>query len=1019
MYASLAVPRRKLGNNDERPTKPNVVKRLFRWVEFKCTGLTNKPKLLEEYKNYYPHDTRKLLDKVNYTPIPLPQQHTHSFSGGLRTGVARGIEDTIKLAGYIPYSISKAKRDIYDGNRLPFFEKDLSQPFICDQLTSNHCIYMIDVDYYVDMNEILKIGNPVMVYTFDPTQAAINPKDRKHDYFYTINDNFVEYSVSGGGEYRHRVWNYSGDTISVIDKYKNLIVYDIVQHRIAEDENRKIVSFTPTVSVPYPFYEGIVRSEPLKYKEYLQGEINVVSYEGNLSTSTNGKYDVVTIDNRTYDAICVRQNLATKPTISDIERFMLATRPNDPTCAVDASLLKTGAIFQKPVVTTTVAHYQPAGPLITEDGKEVGNCMTKPLVEHPNLFANRSLNSDKNSIQERVTKLRNDNDPKPSYKQYAKEFVEFVVPANKIGHGAPTSHSDVNDRQQRNLQKMRFELCKHELTVFGRNAIKAFNKAESQGACKPARNISQVTNTHQIGYSCFTLAFKDNVLKHIPWYTPCKTPGEISAKVQEVSSNGVFQSDFSKFDAHHSRFTNSIVDEIYMRWFAKPYRNSLSLELKRRLAKGRTSTGIPFDPLEGIRSGCPDTSDRGTMVNALLSYVSLRDTGLNAVDAWSKLGCYYGDDALNRRIENFRPSFERVCLEFGFPVDVEEVLPGKAVTFLSRVFPSPQTSLSSHCLPSVLAKLHLTTSNLPTEQALSNKAAGYLVTDSVTPIVGAWCLKAKTLDTKNLHSSEEWRIKQGPWIQADINLIRDSFVGMLEMTSKEVSDIEEMIRNVKSVDELPEGFIKNPAYKHKVQAVLDGQVVGPLGNTVTNKPNLKPETSKCQTTQVSPVKTQTFCNTSQCRQIGPQTIHMKTSSSPQWQKKKPSSKDVGKCGPPILKKTFDNSMSPITTGVRFSEKDSAPSSTKDLQNEQNSKNLESCSLEPSQQTGSKELKVLSNRLPCNNKQRKNGDKRKRQKEKRKQRRKERRAADSNCSHVTNATNGTTPGTEHVGEEHHK
>ncbi len=958
-----------------------------------------------------------MLDKVNYNPLPLPKQHTHTFSGGLRTGVARGIENTIKLAGYIPYSISKAKRDIYDGNRLPFFEKDLSQPFICDKLTSNHCIYMIDVDYYVDMNEVLKIGNPVIVYTFDPTQAAVNPKDRTHDYFYKIRDNYVEYSVSGGGEYRHRVWNYSGDTVSVIDKHKNLIVYDIVQHRLSEDGNRKIVSFTPTVSVPYPFYQGVVRSEKLKHKEYLQGTINVVSHEGNLSTSSNGKYDVVTLDNRTYDAICVRQGLANKPTISDTERFMLATRPNDPTCAVDASLLKTGAIFQKPVVTTTVAHYQPAGPLITEDGTEVGICMVQPLVENPNLFANRGVNSDKNSIQERVTKLHNDNDPKPSLKVFAKEFVEFVVPTQNIGTGAPITHSDVNDRQQRSLQKMRFDLCKHELTAFARNKFKAFNKAESQSSCKPARNICQATNTHQIGYSCFTLAFKDNVLKHLPWYMPCRTPDEISRKIQEVSVNGVFQSDYSKFDARHSCYTNSIVDEIYMRWFAKPYRNNLALELKRRLAKGRTVTGISFDPLEGIRSGCPDTSDRGTMVNGLLSYVTLRDAGLTSIDAWSKLGCYYGDDALNRRTDGFRQSFERVCSDFGFPVDIEEVLPGKAVTFLSRVFPSPQTSLSSHCLPSVLGKLHLTTSNLPTPQALSNKAAGYLVTDAVTPIVGLWCRKAKTLDVKNMHSSEEWRIKQGPWIQADNNLIRESFADLLGMTSKEVYDIEKEINDAKNVDALPAGFIKNPPYNHKVQSVLDGQVVGPLGNTVTAKPTIKPETSKCQKNESDKPtlsrklsKELTSPDTLPCpRLTGPNRTPMKKSYSMSQisTRRKSSSTGVTKGGPPILKKIYDNSMNHTRAGVKFSRTDLTPSCPKDLPSDQNLKSLVSCSQEPRQITGSQELNVLSNRLP-NNLQ--NGGKKQKQKAKRKRKQQERRAAGANlpCGHGAQSSTDPKP-----------
>jgi len=74
-------------------------------------------------------------------------------------------------------------------------------------------IKMVDVDYYVNMPAMLRHGLPIVLSTFCPTTAG----DSLPDAVFSIDkDDYVNFRVQGGAEYRHQLWDYESDFLWLI-----------------------------------------------------------------------------------------------------------------------------------------------------------------------------------------------------------------------------------------------------------------------------------------------------------------------------------------------------------------------------------------------------------------------------------------------------------------------------------------------------------------------------------------------------------------------------------------------------------------------------------------------------------------------------------------------------------------------------------------------------------------------------------------------------------------------------------
>jgi hypothetical protein len=89
----------------------------------------------------------------------------------------------------------------------PFVANDLHSKESDDPHQANDIIYMIDVDYYLTEKDFSLLAGskcPIAMYTFSP----VVPAGLDGDTSFTIVDDKVRYTVSGGGAWEHSVWDW-------------------------------------------------------------------------------------------------------------------------------------------------------------------------------------------------------------------------------------------------------------------------------------------------------------------------------------------------------------------------------------------------------------------------------------------------------------------------------------------------------------------------------------------------------------------------------------------------------------------------------------------------------------------------------------------------------------------------------------------------------------------------------------------------------------------------------------------
>jgi len=261
-------PPSKRSPNDYRPKAHGSICNTINLIRYALSSkkVSKRSRRLQDKRDLPGVDFRKLighkLRKIEV--IPMASGHTHPTAAALRTSASLALEDVVKGCGFQPYHVSMANRDREDGCRYYYFAKDLDKPFRDDPVKANHVLLMVDVDYYLDINHWLQYGNPILIYTFVPLTAGGELPDGN----FSISNDEVTYNVSGGATYRHQIWDYRGDTVSVIDKNKNLLVYDIEQRVLANDPTRRIVCFFPKATVQYPYYKFMDVAMPIQRRRY-------------------------------------------------------------------------------------------------------------------------------------------------------------------------------------------------------------------------------------------------------------------------------------------------------------------------------------------------------------------------------------------------------------------------------------------------------------------------------------------------------------------------------------------------------------------------------------------------------------------------------------------------------------------------------------------------------------------------------------------------------------------------------
>jgi hypothetical protein len=741
-------------------------------------------------------------------------------------------------AGYTPYVVSMSATDDCEGTRLFFGEKDLSIPYKHDQVGSNHAILMTDVDYYTDINKWLSYGRPVLLYTFVPTKCT----GRTTDFSYRLANDEVEFVVAGGSRYKHRLWNYVGDTCSVNGDIGTRVLYNIEQRDIPGDEYHKFIVFTPYATIDDPYHRLLpFKLNPIKRKTWRQkiGE-HWVNYlydplTDALSIAKNGMWNSVELTGKIYNALQERANHKDGPlVISDLERLLRQHKVDADQAAFNGPLLfdLLGCSLKQNVVSTNgQISYLPLGSLATEDGKPMGQQLMPALVTEPALFPESSLASEEATVRGRIDSVKNTKVPPRVFETYLEDFTQCLVPDS--GVGSPLDVDEVRQLQNTPQQKARFKGCLGYLSETVDNKLKSFVKAEPYSSINDPRNITTMEPALTVMLSRYTLAFKQHVLKNVRWYGPGLTPKKTAKKLQALSGNGFLTIDYSRLDGSVSEFLQTVYQRPIMRWVNESDRPLVRQYLNQVFRmQGRTRRGVQFNPGHGTRSGSPQTTDGNTVICAYVVYSALRLMSYTHKEAWELMGLFYGDDGAQPIVEGLKEAIEQVASQVGLKIKIDIVEDGEPVPYLGRYFCDPATSLDSFQDPlRTIAKLHLTANKAVTvNQGLINKASGYWVTDSKTPIIGTWAKRVRDeLGTRIRGATRDEQHKMSnAWPQANAELIRSKMASVLNLTVAELTALD------MAVEEAPLGQIPillQTRREIKIPACYAGEIQYPVTGT--------------------------------------------------------------------------------------------------------------------------------------------------------------------------------------------
>jgi hypothetical protein len=665
---------------------------------------------------------------------------------------------------------------------------------------------MVDVDYYVDMPEFLANNfRPVVLYTFQPKTVA----RCDGEYSYTFHkDGEVEYIVSGGATYRHKVWNYAGDSIKVRKWYKLLwwsILVEVMTFQLERkqvDEDHQMILLAPEkkyVGLAAWIADLMLAGGSLERLNPVEGDFlrMVTKGEREMLTHTGkpGRFMAATLATDKDDALEIQ---AMHPKLDLQQATVRAMKPEGNAEVLWQYHLRKMSNRPRAQVHLSTLHVQTYTllPRIEEfDAEQSKPTMTafmKPLVDGTFAPANNGHNEAR-SIERRVLK-------KPTFEPAVtplmlvvmKEFVSHVTTGlldETLLH--PVDLCQVFENQSTPQQTAILERA--DLLLKGDDRVKAFMKKEAYQKLADPRNISTVSGVRKREGGKYAYAL-NQAMKRLDCYAFGKTPKEIAERVTLLAQNathGIFVSDISRMDKDWSQFSHSLVRTIMFALFEPVYHDEIREVLDGLVnneAKG--ALGYAYHVHWSLISGTVFTSCFQTLVNMFMAYFALRMTRVAGVvlkpeEAWAKMGMYGGDDGITPDLQP--ASFASAARHAGFEATGSFIRKDESgVTFLARVY-GPELwhgNNNSMCdLRRQIVKFH-TTANMPegitAERKLLDKSFSFYLSDKETPIIGDYVSKVmeskpddyeyKNLTKRwmagNTEPGEQYPNERGEWMMA-------------------------------------------------------------------------------------------------------------------------------------------------------------------------------------------------------------------------------------------------------------
>jgi hypothetical protein len=701
---------------------------------------------------------RSYMDRsILLEPKPV-EGHTHGLSAAHRTRATDYIRNVILRAGKLPYSIQQSRRDQrdgIDGSRTYHWDKDLSTDYKLDQPTDEHIPYMIDVDYYMDMNKELATWNrPVFLYSFQPSLSSAVEKD----YRYRFNENNeVVYEVTGAGGYKHPVWNFQCDTISTFESglIPKLVIYSI--HRRAIDAHHEVIGLFPLAS--FRGFTALVARYFLKleklvyFKPVTSGFVIVTDQQigsSRISISELGNFMACNIDLSTFeDIMTAAKCLKTSIMYPQVESMLLKAKESTQGAKTLVLLARTVQERLYPAIhktVTQVTNYKFQNFTEMDEGKPAMVPFMNPLGPPPCVPLGIHSN-DLAMVYGRVVSQKTEPKISKLIVKAIEDFARLFVPQHEVHTYVPQDQDYLFDKQDRPTQRHIIDASEFDNPD---GKVSSFMKKEPYPKLTHPRVISTIPGATKVRYSCFCYSVAEK-LKDCNWYAFGHTPLEIAHLVVDLCRNAKFvtESDGHRWDGHVSQVLRILEETILLRMFPTDYHDSiLALHKLQYNQRATTTFGVAYHTGFTRESGSPETSIFNSIGNKFIAFLARIIDNATPEEAFSNPGIYGGDDGLTANIE---PHILIQAAEMvGQKFESSRRNPGDVVPFLSRQF-SPYVwngEPTSICdLNRTLRSFNVTVDlkGVTPLEKLLEKSRAYYLTDSNTPFIGKFVSKVQEL----------------------------------------------------------------------------------------------------------------------------------------------------------------------------------------------------------------------------------------------------------------------------------
>nr|QYF49907.1 MAG: putative RNA dependent RNA polymerase [Henan sediment noda-like virus 1] len=822
-------------------------------ADTKVTGYTAiGPYPVEEKSTLFRALQRALIDRtrvdVQTSWFPLNSKlrmkprrisdNGHATSGAIRDTARQLITSAVSAIGRQIFEISPAKQSAPSRfDQQHYAVADLARPVSSETPKENDVIVGIDIDYYFrDPSHYLGYGLPVIFHTFNPIQVAGTDGDSHFRILSSNGQSVVHYDVSGGGAWKHQVWDWCayGEFIEAVSQEalpwwaRLLGIVNVVYHKVHharpwEDcPDRALVWCLPQYTCwRFKWLKSDMHCRKLARINY-QDKVNPgwnslvypdVNSKLMISLGRIGDDLSISLPKEHYDMLV---GLSSSQSITS---RMIGLKYTDPTALALFNQYFTGKV-KPPVEFVRVArpiqplvHWHPATEAdeVETSSRVYGNPIVSDADMVPMLKRFETLS---NSIDQRVTFVQNVKTPTPRIQNFAREFIDLIVPLEFRNKGVAYSLEETAELLDKPSQCLGVQQIWETVDMEPRALIEAFVKNEP--CRKSGRIISSFADMRfLLKLSSFSLAFRDKVL-HAPhnkhWFCPGLTPKEIALKVVEYcrSIGTPMEADMENFDGSVSEWAQRhVMNAVYYHYFNVAEHEDLRklTDLLITCPARAKRFGFRYDAGVGVKSGSPTTCDLNTVLNGFLQYCSVRMTkpDLEPLDAFSQIGLAFGDDSLFD--VTYKRKFSDVVENMGLKTKIETFDATKGVTFLARVFPDPDTTTTSFQDPlRTWRKMHITMRdpNVPLGSAACDRVEGYLVSDLLSPLTSQYCQAvlayyssrpdAEKYNVRHARKSSNrekpyWLTQGGSWPQdeRDIDL-------MLQVTSARTGIPPERIR---------------------------------------------------------------------------------------------------------------------------------------------------------------------------------------------------------------------------------